>query len=401
MTSRYMHTQMTALDDLFDLADLTDAVEGGFVRTQSHPSLPLRILNYTEHAVYTRTWTPVTTQCRGLIADESGAVVARPWPKFFNHGEHTEGALDLAAPVEVTDKADGSLGILYPTPDGHAVATRGSFTSEQALHATEIYRERYADRWYPADGVTYLFEIVYPANRIVLDYGDLDDLILLGAVDIATGRPYGPHHEAGLGWPGPRIDVHGHATLADALAAEPRKNAEGLVVRYLDGTHAGTLVKIKQADYVALHRIITGLTARRLWERAAVFAVLAAEPATPTRQVASALRMDPVDVAAILDAGPDWADEVRKTAPEEFTAWIDTTLAGLYGQAVGVAVEAETAAGQVRGMPRKESALAIKSHPHRALVFKLLDGRPITAMAWAAIRPDAERPFMARGEDVA
>jgi putative RNA ligase len=40
--------------------------------------------------------------------------------------------------------------------------------------------------------MTVLVEIVYPANRIVLDYGGLDDLILLGAVDIATGRTFGP-----------------------------------------------------------------------------------------------------------------------------------------------------------------------------------------------------------------
>ena len=31
---------------------------------------------------------------------------------------------------------------------------------------------------------TYLYEIVYPENRIVLNYRGLHDLILLGAVDI-------------------------------------------------------------------------------------------------------------------------------------------------------------------------------------------------------------------------
>lgn len=294
-----------------------------------------------------------------------------------------------------------SLGILYPTPDGHAIATRGSFTSEQALHATEIYRARYAGKWAPDPAVTYLFEIVYPSNRIVLDYGDLDDLILLGAVDIATGRPYGPHHEVALDWPGIRVDVHDYATLADALAAEPRKNAEGLVVRYLDGAHPAPMVKIKQEDYVSLHRIITGLTARRLWERAAVFAVLTARPDTPHRRIGQLLHLDAADVGGIVDAGPDWGDDVRKTAPEEFTAWIDTTLDNLRGQAVAIAIEAHTAADQVRHLTRKDAAAAIKDHPHRALIFSVLDGRDITGQAWASIRPAAERPFMDRGEDVA
>lgn len=43
---------MTTLDDLFDLLDLAEAVESGFVRTQRHPSLPLTIYNYSEKAQY-------------------------------------------------------------------------------------------------------------------------------------------------------------------------------------------------------------------------------------------------------------------------------------------------------------------------------------------------------------
>lgn len=62
--------------------------------------------------------------------------------------------------------------------------------------------------------MTVLVEIVYPANRIVLDYGGLDDLILLGAVDIATGRTFGPG--AVPGWPRPVIDSFAYATLAEA-----------------------------------------------------------------------------------------------------------------------------------------------------------------------------------------
>ncbi len=34
---------------------------------------------------------------------------------------------------------------------------------------------------------TYLFEIIYPENRIVIDYGDSDDLILLSIINNETG----------------------------------------------------------------------------------------------------------------------------------------------------------------------------------------------------------------------
>ena len=266
------------LDDLIPATDLAQAVEAGLVRVQRHPSLPLRIFNYTEAAVFARAWTPATRTCRGLVVADDGRVVARPWAKFFNHGEPAGASadgmsggqtpMDLESPVEVTDKADGSLGVLYRTPAGPGIATRGSFAGEQAVHATELYLARYHDRWEPVDGWTYLFEIIYPTNRIVLDYGATDDLVLLGAVRIATGEPVGPRHEVCAGWPGPRTADLEQATLAEALAATPRPNAEGVVVRYLDGPLAGSLVKVKQADYVALHRIVTGHTGRRLWEHA-------------------------------------------------------------------------------------------------------------------------------------
>ena len=387
------------ISDLVEVDALDAAVAAGQVRVQRHPTLPLRIFNYTEQAVFSRDWTAVTRTCRGLVAAADGRIVARPWPKFFNHGEQAADPLDLAAPVEVTDKADGSLGILYPVPTGHAVATRGSFSSEQALHATATFVDRYAGRWTPVSGWTHLFEIVYPANRIVLDYGDLDDLILLGGVEIGSGRCVGPLDPPCAGWPGPRIEVHDHHSLADALAADPRPNAEGLVVRYLAGPHADTLVKLKQDDYVALHRIVTGLTARRLWERAAVHA--AAEAGMDAHRIGHQLRLDPIDVTAILDAGPGWLDTLRQTAPEEFTAWIDSTLAQLHRLAADLQAEVHQAATALAGLDRKEAAAAIATNPRRGMVFAALDGKPVLAQAWAAIRPEAERPYRDRTEDVA
>src|SRR6185369_15422771 len=143
---------------------------------------------------------------------------ARPFAKFFNHGQPGAPGIDLTEPVAVSDKADGSLGILYPDGAGWAVATRGSFASDQARHATALLATRYPD-FTPPPGLTVLFEIIYPANRIVLDYQGLDDLVLLGAVDIATGRSFGP--EAVPDWPGPVVETFGYATFAEALAAPP------------------------------------------------------------------------------------------------------------------------------------------------------------------------------------
>jgi RNA ligase len=390
------------LDEVVPAAELSTAITEGLVRVQRHPELPLRIFNYTEQAVYSRTWNRATSACRGLIVDGEDRVLARPWRKFFNIFEHPDGALDLAAPVEVTDKFDGSLGILYPSGGGWAIATRGSFASEQARHATAVYTERYAGAWTPIAGWTYLFEIIYPTNRIVLDYGSEDDLVLLGAVQIATGTPVGPLDLVCGGWPGPGTEVYAYRTLAEALAADPRKNAEGLVIRYLaGGPLAGLMTKSKQADYVNLHRIVTGLTGRRLWERSAVQAVLADDPAFSTRRLGQGLHLDPADVQGIIEAGPDWLEQVRRSVPEEFLDWIAQTTAAQQAAVNAVLAEVALAVAEVSGLERKETALRIAGHRHRGMIFAALDGRSILIQAWAVVRPAADRAFGARGEDVA
>lgn len=265
---------MTTLSDLFPLEGFHRMWDRGYIRVQKHPRFGnLEIANYTEAAVFDKEWNDVTLQCRGLIYDvTTNKVLARPFRKFFNHNESTAPSIGLHAPVIVTDKMDGSLGILYWTPEHRwAIATRGSFDSPQARHATAVFQARYENymgaSWgfNPPKGITYLFEIVYPENRIVVDYGSTDDLILLGAVDIATGRNISPEavQRSTCPWPGPVTETFTFNTYGQALAAPPRAGKEGYVVHDL---RTDERVKIKQEDYVVLHRLVTGLSARRVHE---------------------------------------------------------------------------------------------------------------------------------------
>jgi RNA ligase len=348
---------MTLLADVLDPVELATAVENGLVRTQRHPSRPFVIYNYTEACQYTRAWTPVTLACRGLIVDGSGTVAARPYPKFFNHTEADAPRLDASADVRVTDKADGSLGIVYHDGRGYAVATRGSFASEQALHATELLRTRYA-AFVPPAGLTVLVEIVYPGNRIVLDYRGMDDLILLGAVDIATGRTFGP--EAVPGWPGPVVESFAYTTLAEALAAPPRDGREGLVVHF---TAADVRVKIKYEEYVRLHRLVTGLSARTVWE--------------------------------ILVGGGD-LDAMLEPLPDEFHSWATGVVKELTTEVEARAAAIETAyAAIVAALPdgwgRKEFAAAAVRSEHRGALFLRLDGKDYRPSLWQQVRPEGDR----------
>jgi RNA ligase len=350
-------TPTSTLADLFHPDALAAARAEGLVRAQVHPTEPLTILNYTERAAYAGLWDDVTLTCRGLVHDtRTGAVVARPFAKFFNHGQSGAPVIELTAPVRVSDKLDGSLGILCPLPSGGwTVATRGSFTSAQAVHATEVYTARYADRFAPPPGVTVLFEIVYPDNRIVVDYGGMDDLLLLGGVRIADGTVLDAAEVPG--WPGPVARSFPAGTFAEALALPPRQGAEGLVVRCLT---TGAMVKLKQADYVALHRIVTGLTERTVWQH-------------------------------LVDGAP--LEELVAPLPDEFHTWVrdvaDRVLSTVDSTEAALRAEFEALPEYAS---RKDFALAVATHPDRWAMFALLDGHDIRPRLLVLAKPGDAAP---------
>ena len=184
-----------------DWTEVAGLVAEGYISARRHPTEPLTIYNYTAKCQYAPLWTPETRHCRGLIVHDDGRIVARPFPKFFNFEEHSRSEIAFSKPFTVAEKIDGSLGVLYPDGDGWAIASRGSFTSPQAQHGTAILRERHSD-FRPFDGLTYLFEIIYPENRIVVDYGKRRELVLLAVIETATGRDFaGPS-----GWHGAKAE---------------------------------------------------------------------------------------------------------------------------------------------------------------------------------------------------
>ena len=65
--------------------------EDGWLIKQTHPTLPLTIWNYSQTTQYEGKWDGITMMCRGLVTDEMGNIVARPFKKFFNmeEGKHT------------------------------------------------------------------------------------------------------------------------------------------------------------------------------------------------------------------------------------------------------------------------------------------------------------------------
>jgi RNA ligase len=236
------------------LEKLNKYYEDGLLYKQVHPSLPLTIWNYTEKVQYENLWDEVTLMCRGLVTDNEGDIVATPFHKFFNI---EEGKFTPTEEFEVYEKMDGSLGIVFWYQGQWVVATRGSFTSDQAIKAREILRKYNTDIMFRH--LTFCFEIIYPENRIVLDYGDDEKLVLLGTFN-KDGKE--TDSEIWSQWGFDVVKKYDGINDYKQLKEMVKNDQEGFVVKFSNGDR----VKVKGIEYLRLHKIMTNVTTTGVWE---------------------------------------------------------------------------------------------------------------------------------------
>lgn len=255
--------------ELFSLEDLNHHLREKLVWQKQHPEAALSLYDYSDRAQFLNQWDDVTMNCRGLIIDSANKVVARPLPKMFNLGWDIAPSFYEDEVVYATDKVDGSLGIAYPLDDTIQIATRGSFVSDVALHATKVlnlkYKDWIAQHLHDAELYTYVFEIVAPQHRIAIDYGRQDDLYLIGATHIESGRfiSAAEHGRSIFShWNGPEVEVLFHGPYKD-LEIPDRENREGYVIHSVS---RNTLVKVKQQDYITRQKALWNLSARNIYD---------------------------------------------------------------------------------------------------------------------------------------
>lgn len=342
-----------------DLDRLNQLREQGHISSRKHPEYDLWIHNYTARCQYESAWNELSLQCRGLITDTDGNIVARPFQKFFNLHEHTPESglpeINWNQPYSVSEKMDGSLGIVYKTPHGPRIATRGSFESEQAEVANKLLNRRKADF---CDGFTYLFEIIYPENRIVVNY-DREMLVLIEMIHTETGCGVNRYTLA------TEAERLGFTVVSEATipvdSDESTQNREGVVVRFEDGLR----VKIKFAEYCRLHKLVTGASEKSIWE--------------------------------CLSSGTS-LDRYLEDVPDEFYGWIRECEAHLRLQFAATKSEAASAFSCVQRRlgdgSRKEYAAAFAEFPElRSILFLMLDGKPYDHLIWKLIEPNSAVRF--------
>ena len=240
-------------------------VAEGYILVQKHPTEDIYIYNYSKSCSLEGKWNEATMQCRGVIVDKDYNILARPFDKFFNYEEIEDKSIIPGGGAVAYEKIDGSLGIMYWIGETPYIATRGSFSSDQALHATKVLHTKYAKEIevikHLRYNYTFLFEIVYPENRIVVDYGDLDDIILLAIINNAH-----PENEIPISTYAPYFTTakcygkfENYLNLREEIAGD---NREGFVLRFDNGFR----MKMKYEDYFRLHRLRTYLTKKHIFE---------------------------------------------------------------------------------------------------------------------------------------
>jgi RNA ligase len=228
--------------------------DDGWLLSQNHPTLPLIIWNYSQTTQYENYWDEITLSCRGLVTNDKGNIVARGFNKFFNI---EEGKFEPTENFEVWEKMDGSLLLVFWYEGQWVVATRGSFTSDQSIKGIELLKKYNTDIMFRH--LTFCFEILFPQNRVVVDYGDYEGLVLLGTFD-KNGKEYDVEMWREYGFD----VVKKYDGIKDfkELKSMVKDNQEGFVVKFSNGDR----VKVKGVEYLRLHKIMTNVTTTGVWE---------------------------------------------------------------------------------------------------------------------------------------
>ena len=203
----------------------------------------------------------VRRECRGLIFNQDGSIISRPYNKFFNVGEKEETQLNkvnLYEPHIVLEKLDGSMIRPIPTPEGFRLATKAGVT-DVAMNAEVFIADKpqysaFISAMFDG-GMTPLFEWVSRKNRVVVDYPE-DNLILTGIRNTTKGvyLLYENMVELAEYWNIPIVKAVNGLAVQDinlfVKQVREWESDEGVVIRF----NSGQMVKIKADDYVLRHK---------------------------------------------------------------------------------------------------------------------------------------------------
>lgn len=337
-----------------DIKLLEQYCSEGWIKKQKHPRLNLIIWNYTEKTQFARKWDSITGVCRGLITDDVGKIVGRSFDKFHNYEEQE---LKEARNVRIFNKADGSLGILFNYNGEWIFASRGSFESPHAVKGRSMIPEHLFALLDPT--VSYVFEIIFPENRIVVNYGSKECLIFLAAFKIDGTEIHEMNGQSIFDFMNSQnietieeyTALHPELVVFEDLKHKNIPNMEGYVVLI-----GNTRIKIKFENYKELHKMKSNLSVKNIFDLIRVNVPL---------------------------------EKILETIPDENHDWFRNLLNDVTKQLISLKEQIDTAFSSVfvDGISRKNFATGVnKLEPKlKPFMFKLLDHKSIDELVYDLI----------------
>ena len=347
------------MSEINSIADIQSLVVSGFDDWQSlgHVSVKgqrdLMLFKYNQTAIFENRWNFFECVSNGLIIDRTGVVIARGFDKMWNYGQRGRYPPYTAHLQTVMEKMDGSLGEIYRENNEIKIATRGSFNSEQAVWATEklMYDHEHLGLNRLPSELTLLFEIIYPVNRIVVDYEGRESLTLLAARNRFTGDylPFYPDlYELAdtFGFDLVRTYNLTQMEIVERLGIID-VNLEGWVCEYSDGSRW----KFKGDAYLELHKAISGLSYKN----------------------------------AVISCRNKTTQKVREIVPDEFLDEYDGWVASIHEQVAATEHDiyrTYQVSKDIDHESRKDLALWLYEYhePIASYIFALYDGRDTGAI---------------------
>ena len=341
---------------------LTQHINDGLISANKHQVHDIWILNYTPKTQSGGIWNDYTMACRGMIVDADGKILARPFQKFKNFEEHESSEIDMSLPYVIYEKMDGSLIIVFYYEEimQWVVASRGSFISEQSVEAKKMLGTKTVKL---NTNCTYLFEVIYPENRICVNYGDRRELVLLSNIITATGEEL-PHETLERLYSKfftivKLVEVNNIKDLNE-LKELDKDNEEGYVIRFANGFR----VKVKFAEYVRLHGILTNVSNITVWEHMKNNYVF---------------------------------DELLDRVPDEFYNWLKKTANKIqadFNEIERLAIKEFIRIYHINEIiDRPLFAEQAKLTKYCSILFKVYDRRPYDDIIWKQVRPTYSKPF--------
>src|SRR3990167_5689352 len=217
----------------------------------------------------------IVRECRGIILDENNNwdIICYPYERFLNYLEPGSAEIDWRS-AKIYEKLDGSLCTLYWYDNKWNVATSGTPDASGEVNGFGMTFEKlFWDVWeqlgyrLPEGGRSkqrcYMFELCTPYDRIIVQHKK-NRLVLHGARDLDSYFEYDPGLWAeDYNWEiVKKYPLGSVKDILDSLHSMPPTEQEGYVV--VDGNF--NRIKVKSPKYVALHRMIDGMSSKRMLE---------------------------------------------------------------------------------------------------------------------------------------